>query len=117
MAEEVKDTEEIKPTLEDVFDDRKITDEEGDNDTSQATGKKRFRRRRRIVQNLKCPLCEAGIKDVSYKDVYQLKKYTSVKGKIISTEKSGVCHKHQRRLASAIKRARYMALLPYSSDE
>ena len=116
MAEEVKNTEETKPTLEDVFDDRKITDEEVDNDTSH-TERRGPRRKRRVVQNLKCPLCEGGIKDVSYKDVYQLKKYTSVKGKIISTEKSGVCHKHQRRLTSAIKRARYMALLPYSSDE
>ena len=117
MAEEVKNTVEAKPTLEDVFDDRKITEDEGDNDNIQATERRRPRRRRRVVENLKCPLCEAGIKDVSYKDVYQLKKYTSVKGKIISTEKSGVCHKHQRRLTRAIKRARYMALLPYSSDE
>jgi small subunit ribosomal protein S18 len=117
MAEEVKNIGEIKPTLDDVFDDRKITEDESDNDNTQTTERRRPRRRRRIVQNLKCPLCEAGIKDVSYKDVYQLKKYTSVKGKIISTEKSGVCHKHQRRLTRAIKRARYMALLPYSSDE
>jgi small subunit ribosomal protein S18 len=117
MAEEVKNTEETKPTLTDVFDDRKITEDGSDNDNTQTTEKRRPRRRRRVVQNLKCPLCEAGIKEVSYKDVYQLKKYTSVKGKIISTEKSGVCHKHQRRLTSAIKRARFMALLPYSSDE
>jgi small subunit ribosomal protein S18 len=117
MAEEVKNTVEAKPTLEDVFDDRKITEDESDTDNAQTTERRRPRRRRRVVENLKCPLCEAGIKDVSYKDVYQLKKYTSVKGKIISTEKSGVCHKHQRRLTRAIKRARYMALLPYSSDE
>lgn len=117
MAEEVKNTEEIKPTLEDVFDDRKITEDESDTENAQTLERRRPRRRRRVVENLKCPLCEAGIKDVSYKDVYQLKKYTSVKGKIISTEKSGVCHKHQRRLTRAIKRARYMALLPYSSDE
>lgn len=118
MAEEVKKTEETKPTLEDVFDDRKITnDDDSDDNENAQKERRRPRRRRRLPQNLKCPLCEAGIKEVSYKDVYQLKKYTSVKGKIISTEKSGVCHKHQRRLTSAIKRARYMALLPYSSDE
>ena len=117
MAEEAKKTSEevIKPTLEDVFDDTKIT-EESEEETTE-TVKRRPRRRRRIVQNLKCPLCEAGIKSVNYKDVYQLKKYTSVKGKIISTEKSGVCHKHQRQVTKAIKRARYMALLPYSLDE
>jgi small subunit ribosomal protein S18 len=115
MAEEVKNiNEEIKPTLEDVFDDNKITEDE---ETSTEQTKRRPRRRRKIIQNLKCPLCEAGVKEVSYKDVYQLKKYTSVKGKIISTEKSGVCHKHQRKVTRAIKRARYMALLPYSLDE
>ena len=117
MAEEVKKKEEIKPTLADVFDDKKRTEEEGDDNNAPKKERRRPRRRRRLPQNLKCPLCEAGIKDVSYKDVYQLKKYTSVKGKIISTEKSGVCHKHQRRLTRAIKRARYMSLLPYSSDE
>jgi small subunit ribosomal protein S18 len=78
---------------------------------------KRGRRRKRVVLNLKCPLCESGVKHVSYKDVYQLKKFTSVRGKIISSEKSGVCNKHQRQLTRAIKRARYMALLPYVSKE
>ncbi len=79
--------------------------------------KKNNRRRKRPLQNLKCPLCESGVKEVGYKDVYQLKKFTSVRGKIISTEKSGVCHRHQKQLTGAIKRARYMALLPYSSNE
>lgn len=79
--------------------------------------KKKPRRKRRIIQNLKCPLCEGGVKSVTYKDVYQLKKFTSVRGKIISTEKSGVCHRHQRQLTNSVKRARYMALLPYASNE
>jgi small subunit ribosomal protein S18 len=115
MAEEVKKTkEEVKPTVEDVFDDSKVTEE--DDDGTKVT-KRKPRRRRRFVQNLKCPLCEAGLKDINYKEIYQLKKYTSVRGKIISTEKSGVCTKHQRKIKRAIKRARYMALLPYSLDE
>jgi small subunit ribosomal protein S18 len=88
-------------------------------DVEEKEGSKPSRRsrRRRLPQNLKCPLCESGTKDINYKEIYQLKKYTSVRGKIISTEKSGVCTKHQRRITKAIKRARYMALLPYSSDE
>ncbi|MEA3356921.1 MAG: 30S ribosomal protein S18 [Patescibacteria group bacterium] len=64
---------------------------------------------------MKCPLCESGIKFISYKDVYQLKKYTSVRGKIIGRDKSGMCAKHQRQLSKAIKKARYMALLSYVS--
>jgi small subunit ribosomal protein S18 len=91
--------------------------EETSFDDSFESHKKNTKRRRKIVQNLKCPLCESGVKTVTYKDVYQLKKFTSVRGKIISVEKSGVCHKHQKMLKRAIKRARFMALLPYSSNE
>jgi len=87
----------------------------GDNPVGEDSHKKR--RRRKIVQILKCPLCESGVKHVSYKDIFQLKKFTSVRGKIISSEKSGLCHKHQKQLKRAIKRARYMALLPYVSEE
>jgi len=86
-------------------------------DSSFDAKKKNMRRRRKIVQNLKCPLCESGVKTVTYKDVYQLKKFTSVRGKIISVEKSGACHRHQKMLKRAIKRARFMSLLPYSSNE
>ncbi len=114
MANEEKKIEEtvIAPTLEDVFDETKITEDE-----EVVEHKRAPRRRKKIIQNLKCPLCESGVKSITYKDVYQLKKFTSVRGKFISTEKSGVCHKHQRQLKNAIKRARYMALLPYSSNE
>ena len=101
MSEEESRT---APTLEDVHDEKEIV---GDDDN------RRGRRRKRIQYDLKCPLCESGVKYVTYKDVYQLKKFTSVRGKIISTEKSGVCAKHQRQVSRAVKRARYMALLPY----
>ncbi len=97
-----------KPTLEDVFDDTIITEEQK---------LKKRPRKKKIILDLKCPLCESGEKYVSYKDVYQLKKFSSVRGKIISTEKSGVCAKHQRQLARAIKRARFMALLPYVATD
>lgn len=102
-----------KVTISDVFDPRDI---EGDNDIDLGERKK-VRKRKKIVLNLKCPLCESGVKYVSYKDVYQLKKFTSVRGKIISTEKSGVCAKHQRQVTKAIKQARFMSLLPYVSIE
>ena len=101
-------------SLDDVFDEKVVTEEESEDTYG---GKKKQRRRRKIVQNLSCPLCDSGVKDVSYKDVYQLKKFTSVRGKIISVEKSGACHKHQKQLKRAIKRARYMALLPYVAKD
>lgn len=102
------------PTLDDVFDEKSVTE---DSSNSSYGGKKKVRKKRKIVQNLSCPLCDSGVKNISYKDVYQLKKFTSVRGKIISTEKSGACHKHQKQLKRAIKRARYMALLAYSAKE
>lgn len=92
----------------------------GGDDSSSGYGggnKKRKGKRRKIVLNLKCPLCETGVKVVTYKDVYQLKKFTSVRGKIISTEKSGACAKHQRQITKAIKRARTVGLLPYVAVE
>lgn len=96
---------EVKPksALADVYNDNDIVGE----DASEQR-----RRRKRIQIALKCPLCEGGVKDLTYKDVYQLKKFTSVRGKIIGRDKSGMCAKHQRQLSTAIKRARYMALLP-----
>jgi small subunit ribosomal protein S18 len=107
MAEE-KEQKKDAPTLEEVFEDESLSEEAR---TSEVKGN--YKKKRRHNVNLKCPLCEGGVNRVTYKDVYQLKKFTSVRGKIISTEKSGVCHKHQKQLTTAIKRARQMALLPY----
>jgi small subunit ribosomal protein S18 len=98
------------PSLDDVFDERKVTETTSPTTTMKKKGK--FRKRKPLL-NLKCPLCETGVKKVTYKDVYQLKKFTSVRGKIIHPEKSGVCRTHQRQVSNAIKRARYIALLPY----
>jgi len=105
----------VKPTLDDVFDEGHFN--EDDSDTSSGGNRKGKGKRKKIKLNLKCPLCESGVKKVTYKDVYQLKKFTSVRGKIISTEKSGVCNKHQRQLSLSIKRARFMALLPFVAAE
>lgn len=76
-------------------------------------------RRRKSTKKvkLKCPLCSSGVKEVSYKDIYQLKKFVTVKGKIIPTSKTGVCSKHQRQLTREIKRARQIALMPYVAKE
>ena len=60
-----------------------------------------------------CRFCEARLEYIDYKDVKGLQKFTSSMGKIDTRKKSGTCPKHQRALASAIKRARIMALLPF----
>lgn len=60
-----------------------------------------------------CYFCVNGYIDIDYKDAVTLKRFTSSYAKIVPTRKSGVCTKHQRKLAQAIKRARVMALLPF----
>lgn len=63
-----------------------------------------------------CYFCKNHVDHVDYKDVELLKKYISPSGKITARRITGTCSKHQRMLAQAIKRARYMALLPYVAD-
>lgn len=60
-----------------------------------------------------CRFCEARMVYIDYKDVKGLQKFTSSLGKIDNQKKTGTCPKHQRALASAVKRARIMALLPF----
>lgn len=60
-----------------------------------------------------CKFCEEKIYEIDYKDVGRIRRYLSGRGKILSSKLTGVCAKHQRALTRAIKRARYMALLPY----
>jgi len=62
-----------------------------------------------------CYFCSQNIKNIDYKDVQLLKRFISAQAKIIDPRHTGSCAKHQRRLAQAIKRARYMGLLPFVS--
>lgn len=78
--------------------------------------KVRKERGRRFVFKPKvCPFCTEKV-EVDYKDVSRLRRYVSDRGRIEPRRRTGVCAKHQRRLALAIKRARYLALLPYTPD-
>ena len=63
-----------------------------------------------------CYFCKNHVDHVDYKDVELLRKYISPSGKITARRITGTCSKHQRMIATAIKRARYMALLPYVVD-
>lgn len=74
--------------------------------------KPRNRKPRRKV----CNFCAEKVEHIDYKDVPRLRKCTTERGKIMPRRMSGVCAKHQRELASAIKAARQIALLPYVSD-
>ena len=70
------------------------------------------RRPRRRV----CSFCVEKVQRIDYKDVGRIRRYISERGKIDPRRKSGTCAKHQRMLTAALKRARFMALLPYTAD-
>lgn len=63
-----------------------------------------------------CTFCVDKIQYIDYKDIGRLRKFTSERGKILPRRMTGACAKHQRQLSTAIKRARAIALLPYSAD-
>ena len=71
----------------------------------------RGRGRRRV-----CPMGADKISFVDYKDFNFLRRFISDRGRIETRRKSGACAKHQRALAQAIKRARHLALLPYTAE-
>ena len=60
-----------------------------------------------------CPVCESGLRNVDYKDEGRLGRFITERGKILPRRISGMCARHQRQVGTAIKRARYLALLPY----
>ena len=71
---------------------------------------------KRVPKKKVCLFCVEHIEDIDYKDIAKHRRFVTEKGKIIPRRMSGVCAKHQRGLAVAIKRARVMGLLPYSAD-
>jgi len=62
-----------------------------------------------------CHFCVNGLKEIDYKNWQMLQRFISSYGKIVPRRRSGVCTKHQRLLSQAIKRARFMALLPFTT--
>lgn len=63
-----------------------------------------------------CQFCVDKVEAIDYKDLMKIRKFLSEKGKILPRRISGCCAKHQRQLTVAIKRARHIALLPYTTD-
>jgi small subunit ribosomal protein S18 len=59
------------------------------------------------------PLAEAGLRYIDYKDEKLLQRFLTERGKILPSRLSGISARHQRQLSVAIKRARFLALLPY----
>ena len=81
-------------------------------DKGEGKGGMRMRRARKKV----CSFCVDKVTDIDYKEVAKIRKYISERGKILPRRISGNCAKHQRQLTMAIKRARVVALLPYTAE-
>ena len=71
----------------------------------------RPRRRRKV-----CSFCVDKVSHIDYKDYAKLRRFLSERGKILPCRMTGTCAPHQRQLTSAIKRARHIALLPYTTE-
>lgn len=63
-----------------------------------------------------CGFCVDKVEIIDYKDIARLRRYMSERGKILPRRVTGTCARHQRELTVAIKRARHLALLPYTAD-
>ena len=100
MAEEIKEVVETTEVKE----------------TKVVTDKKKFFKHNKNKKKV-CAFCEdKNLKFIDYKDVNRLKKYVTEGGKIVPSRQTGTCSRHQRELTVAIKRARNIALLPFSGD-
>lgn len=88
--------------------EKKFVVEDGDDKMP----KKNYKQQKRKV----CSFCVDKVEVIDYKDVNKLRKFITEKGKILPSRQTGVCAKHQRALAKAIKRARVMGLLPFKGE-
>jgi small subunit ribosomal protein S18 len=85
--------------------------EERSTSTRRRPGQRDAQARRR-----NCYFCKDKVEDVDYKDLNQLRRYISERGKIRSRRITGACRRHQNQISAAVKRAREMALLPYVGE-
>jgi small subunit ribosomal protein S18 len=70
-----------------------------------------------LKKRKRCPFTEAGVKKIDFKDIETLTQFITERGKILPRRITGVSHHFQHLLSQAIKRARYMALLPFVAHD
>lgn len=85
------------------------------NEKRDAAGKKGGSRMKRGKKKV-CAFCVDKAEGIDYKDINKIRKYVTERGKILPRRISGNCAKHQRQLTDAIKRARNIALLPFTTE-
>ncbi|HUX00482.1 MAG: 30S ribosomal protein S18 [Phycisphaerae bacterium] len=77
--------------------------------------KPKKRRFTRFRDRAKCRFCRENVTHIDYKDTQTLQKLTTTRGKMLSRKRSGNCARHQRAAARALKRARFLSLMPFIS--
>lgn len=82
---------------------------------SRPSGRTGDRRERRSHRK-SCRFCADKVTHIDYKEIARIKMFISERGKIVPRRITGNCAKHQRALTNAVKRARVLALLPYTAD-
>ncbi len=85
-------------------------------ETNSNSGDERVQIRRRTKRKKVCQCCVDKIYAMDYKDTSRFKRFLTERGKIVPKRNSGTCAKHQRMLAEAIKRARFIGLIPICID-
>jgi small subunit ribosomal protein S18 len=68
------------------------------------------------MQEKQCYFCTNNVNEIDYKNTETLKRFLNPQAKILSKKQTNICAKHQRKLAQAIKKARFLALIPYVGD-
>ncbi len=81
-----------------------------------ALRRKKKKKKVAFIRKRVCRFCVDKIEVIDYKDVNKISRFVTERGKIVPSRASGCCAKHQRKLSQAIKRARFLALLPYSAE-
>jgi len=76
---------------------------------------KRRRKPTSRKRRMKCRFCRMKVGKIDYKDIQNLQKMVTPQGKMLSRKRSGNCATHQRSAKQAVKRARFLALLPYTT--
>ena len=93
-----------------------VAEETPATERTEAAPQQRMQRPNRQRRKKVCTFCADKIEHIDYKDVARLRKCTSERAKILPRRISGNCAKHQRQLTIAIKRARHIALLPFTAE-
>jgi small subunit ribosomal protein S18 len=90
---------------------KRMSRERGERDTRKGGGGRMKRAKKKV-----CSFCVDKAEGIDYKDINKLRKYVTERGKILPRRISGNCAKHQRQLTDAVKRARNIALLPFTTE-